>query len=108
MTKNQEENKDIKQEVTPPADPFEGVETFDKQLMKERAIKTAYATAGVLAVAIPVNVAIYYAVEPFALMPPDVLAAIGFVIGLVVGLNTGWNVGLKKGREAVARMKNKQ
>lgn len=84
----------------------EEIVKIDKKLIKQRAVKTLYATAGTLAVAIPINVAFYYALVPFNFMPPDVLAAIGFVIGLVVGLNTGWNVGLKKGREAAAKIKD--
>jgi len=97
MTNEKQENE--KNQLTE-----EDIVKVDKKLIKQRAIKTAYATAGTLAVAIPINVVIYYALAPFGWMPPDVLGAIGFVIGLVVGLNTGWNVGLKKGREVAARL----
>ena len=104
MTKNQQEDKKQTNEVAPLDDPFKDAVQFDKKVMKQRAIKTAYATAGTLAVTIPVTVAIYYAVTPLGFLPPDVVGAIGFVIGLVIGLNTGWNVGLKKGREVAARL----
>ena len=101
MTKNQQEDKKQTNEAAPLDDPFKDAV---QKVMKQRAIKTAYATAGTLAVAIPVTVAIYYAVTPLGFLPPDVVGAIGFVIGLVLGLNTGWNVGLKKGREVAARL----
>ena len=64
-------------------DPFKDAIQFDKKVMKQRAIKTAYATAGTLAVAIPVTVAIYYAVTPFGFLPPDVVGAIGVARTLV-------------------------
>ena len=81
---------------------------IDKLLIQQRAIKTVMATAGTLAVAIPINVVIYFALNPMGWLPSDILASIGFVIGLVVGLNTGWNVGLKKGREIAARLESRR
>ena len=83
MTKNQQEDKKQTNEAAPLDDPFKDAVQFDKKVMKQRAIKTAYATAGTLAVAIPVTVAIYYGVTPLGFLPPDVVGAVGFVIGLV-------------------------
>ncbi len=100
MTKNQQ-NEEVKKELTE-----EEICNFDKTLMKQRAVKTLFATAGTLGVAIPITALTYLIFEPFALMPPDVLGAIGFIVGLVVGLNTGWNWGLKKGREVAAKIKD--
>lgn len=108
MTKNQQEEKKQTNEPAHLDDPFKDAIQFDKKVIKQRAIKTAFAAGGTLAVAIPVTVAIYYAVTPFNLMPPDVVGAIGFVVGMVIGLNTGWNVGLKKGREVAARVKDQE
>ena len=108
MTKNQQEEKKQTNEPAHLDDPFKDAIQFDKKVIKQRAIKTAFAAGGTLAVAIPVTVPIYYAVTPFNLMPPDVVGAIGFVVGMVIGLNTGWNVGLKKGREVAARVKDQE
>ena len=108
MTKNQQEEKKQTNEPAHLDDTFKDAIQFDKKVIKQRAIKTAFAAGGTLAVAIPVTVAIYYAVTPFNLMPPDVVGAIGFVVGMVIGLNTGWNVGLKKGREVAARVKDQE
>ena len=81
MTKNQQEEKKQTNEPAHLDDPFKDAIQFDKKVIKQRAIKTAFAAGGTLAVAIPVTVAIYYAVTPFNLMPPDVVGAIGFVVG---------------------------